>query len=229
MNKRSNQLALEFGHQISTADDDFQVADSNRDAVAWIGRWPGWPARGLVVHGPAGAGKSHLLAVWQRRSGARLVDAVSLLLASGAPSVEHGVAVAMDRGDRIAGPAAEEALLHLYNRIVEADGWILLTAREPPSRWPMRLPDLTSRVRALPTVTLAPPDDALLASVLVKLFSDRQLSVPQEVVPMLLSRIERSFAAARHVVAALDAKSLAEKRPISRQLIRDLLDDGATQ
>ena len=157
-----------------------------------------------------------------------MVNAVSLPLASGAPTVEHGVAVAMDRADRIAGPAAEEALLHLYNRVVEAEGWLLLTGREPPGRWPMTLPDLTSRLRALPTVILAPPDDALLASVLVKLFSDRQLSVPEDVVPMLLSRIERSFAAARLVVAALDAKSLAEKRPISRQLVRDLLDDGVT-
>jgi DnaA regulatory inactivator Hda len=225
VNTHAGQLTFELGHTASTADDDFQVADGNRDAVAWVGRWPAWPARGLVVYGPPGSGKSHLLAVWQRRTGARMLDADTLPPASGAPVMQRDAAVAIDAADRIAGRASEEALLHLYNRLVEADGWLLLTGREPPGRWPLQLPDLASRIRALPAVALAPPDDALLAAVLVKLFADRQLTVSHDVVMLLLSRIERSFAAAREVVAALDAASLAEKRPVSRGLVKKVLGD----
>jgi chromosomal replication initiation ATPase DnaA len=222
VNRRIGQLAFELGHPTSTSEVDFQVADGNREAAAWIGRWPDWPARGLVIHGPPGAGKSHLLAVWRRRTGALAVDAESLPPASGAPTVARDVAVAIDDADRIAGGSAEVALLHLYNRVVEAEGWLLLTGREPPSRWPLGLPDLASRLKALPAVALAPPDDALLAAVLVKLFADHQLTVSEEVVTLLLSRMERSFAAARETVAALDAASLAEQRKIDKALVREL-------
>jgi DnaA regulatory inactivator Hda len=225
VNRRVGQLPLELGHTTSTADDDFQVADGNREAAAWIGRWPSWPARGLVLYGPAGSGKSHLLAVWQRRSAARQLDAASLQAASDAPRVDRDAAVAIDGADRIAGGPAEEALLHLYNRLVEAEGWLLLTAREAPGRWPLALPDLQSRLKALPAVALAPPDDALLAAVLVKLFADRQLTVRDDVVTLLLSRIERSFAAARDIVEALDATSLAERRNIDEALVKELLGD----
>ena len=223
MTERPSQFPLVFGHSVSLADRDFTVAASNRDAVAWIGRWPKWPARGLVVHGPAGSGKSHLVAVWQRRSRAWLLDAGSLAAASSVETLERGVAVALDQADGIADPVAETSLLHLHNRIIEAEGWLLLTGRAP-SRWPMRLPDLTSRLRALPSVALVPPDDTLLAAVLVKLFADRQLSVPEPVVQLLLSRMERTFAGATRVVAALDTKSLIEKREINRQLAREVLD-----
>ena len=51
-------------------------------------------------------------------------------------------------------------------------------------------------------MTLAPPDDALLRAVLVKLFADRQLAVDESLIGYLLApRIERSFAAAREAVA----------------------------
>ena len=63
------------------------------------------------------------------------------------------------------------------------------------------MPDLASRLRALPVVALTAPDDALLRAVLVKLFADRQLAVDESLVAFLATRIERSFAAARAAVA----------------------------
>ena len=71
-----------------------------------------------------------------------------------------------------------------------------ISARRPPARWPIALPDLASRLRAAPAAAIGPPDDALLAAVLVKHFADRQVRVAPGVIGFAVRRMERSFAAA---------------------------------
>jgi chromosomal replication initiation ATPase DnaA len=198
---RSEQLTLDLGHRPSLGREDFLVALCNQDAVAWVDRWPDWPGPALVIHGPAGCGKTHLAQVWRQRSGA----------------MESSVFEDADRRDD------DVALFHLFNRHAE-EGWhLLLTARTPPARWPGRLPDLVSRLAASPTVAIGPPDDTLITQVLVKLFADRQLDIGAGVVPYLVTHMERSFAAARRLVAATDIAALAAKRAVTVPLVRGVL------
>ena len=218
------QLALDLGHRTAFGREDFLVAPSNQDAVGWLDRWPAWPAPALVVFGPAGCGKSHMAEVWRERSGAALLPADRLCEAAVPELADRPVVVEdADRG------VDETALLHLYNMLAEARQHLLLTARQPPSRWPLRLPDLRSRLLAAPTVAVQAPDDTLIAAVLVKLFADRQLKVGNEVVSFLLQHMERSFDAARSLVAALDAAALAERRNVTVPLARQVLQDRAEQ
>lgn len=198
---RSGQFALDLGHRPALRREDFLVAPCNENAVAWVDRWPDWPGAALVIHGPAGCGKTHLAQIWCQRSG----------------GTEGAV---IENADQ---PVDDVALFDLYNRCVEDGGHLLLTARTPPARWPGRLPDLVSRLAASPTVPIGAPDDTLMAQVVVKLFADRQLEVGTEVVPYLVTHMERSFAAARRLVADADAAALAAKRPITIQLVRDVL------
>ena len=123
--------------------------------------------------------------------------------------------------------AAEEALFHLCNRLA-AGGSLLVTGREPPARWAIALPDLASRLGATAVARLDPPDDALLAAVLVKLFADRQLTVAPDLIRLLLGRMERSFAAAEAMVAALDRAGLARHRPVTARLASELRDAEET-
>lgn len=205
--------------------EDFLVADSNAAAVAWLDRWPDWPAPALVLHGPPGSGKTHLTQVWRHRSNAVTADAATLAHADPLALISARGAVAIVDAEAVCGGEGERILFHLYNLAREQGGHLLLTARRPPSRWPIRLPDLASRLRAAPSAAVAEPDDGLLGAVLVKLFADRQVRVGVEVVAYLLPRIERSFAAARRVVAALDAASLARRGPITVPLARAVLDE----
>src|SRR5690606_30240368 len=85
------------------------------------------------------------------------------------------------------------------------------------------LPDLASRLRAAPLAAIKPPDDMLLGSVLIKLFSDRQLPVGNEVISYILPRMERSFSAARDIVKAADQTALASRQKISVPLMRKVL------
>jgi chromosomal replication initiation ATPase DnaA len=213
------QLPLDLGVRTAYGLADFIVAESNRAAVAWIDAWPDWPAHGLAVSGPAGSGKTHLGQVWRERSGARIVTAAEL--AVGTPPTLVGDAPAVLLDDLGAPP--ERPLLHLLNHLAEQRRFVLITGREPPARWTVALPDLASRLAALPQVSIGAPDDALLAAVIEKLFRDRQLQVGAEVVDYVLPRMERSLVAAQALVAALDRAALAGRRPITVALARTVL------
>ncbi len=213
------QLAFELPHRPALGAEDFLVAPANRDAVAWADRWPDWPAVGLVVWGPEGCGKSHLLQVWRERSGARVLPAAALTVAA-VPELARAP-IALDDADR---GVHEVALFHLLNLLNETHAHVLLTARAPAARWDVKLPDLRSRLLALPSVAVAAPDDDLMRAVLAKLFADRQLRVGADVIDYLVARIERSFAAMRGVVAALDAAALSRHRNLTVALAREVLE-----
>ncbi len=216
-----SQIAFEFGHRAALGAGDFLVARSNRDAVLWIDRWPDWPTPALAIHGPPGCGKTHLAHVWRARSGAPALTPETIAGRAPADVLGDGCYAAIDGAD---GSALDErAFLHLYNVVAERGGHLLLTGRAPPARWPIGLADLRSRLSAAAAVAVGEPDDDLIGAVLVKLFADRQLGVDDGVVSYLLTRMERSFDAARRVVAALDAAALAVRRPITVPLARDVL------
>ena len=221
----ASQLALEFPHRPAHGREDFLISPNNEEAVAWVDRWPDWPAPALTVYGPAGCGKTHLAQVWRARSGAEVLDAAGIAAGDARPLPEGAASCIVDVKLGAAAPNGidEAALLHLYNLVAEAGGHMLITSREAPARWNLALPDLASRLIAIPAVEIGPPDDALIGAVLVKLFHDRQLRVGEDVITFLLARMERSFAAVRAIVAALDRSALAAHRNITVPLARDVL------
>ena len=213
------QLALALPHAESFAREDFLEGASNAAALALIERWPDWPDRVLALSGPEGAGKSHLAAIWAERAGARRLSARALGETDLLAALATSALVVED-----AGPGVDErALFHLLNLVREEEGWLLLTARTAPARFGVALPDLGSRLRAVPVVALSAPDDALLRALLVKLFADRQVAVDETLVSYLATRIERSFAAARETVALLDREALRRQRPVTRALAAETL------
>lgn len=217
---RPRQLALALDHAESFAREDFLSGPSNAAALAWIERWPDWPARMMVLVGPEGAGKSHLAAIWAEVAGARRVAARSID-AAGLPAAFATGALVLE--DLAPGRFDERALFHLLNFAREERAFLLMTSRSAPASWTLSVPDLASRLRAVPTVELAMPDDALLRAIIVKLFADRQLAVEESLVAFLATRIERSFAGAYGAVEALDREALRRQRPVTRALAGELL------
>jgi chromosomal replication initiation ATPase DnaA len=217
----SGQLALSLPHTERFGREDFLEGPSNAAALALVERWPDWPDRVVMLVGPEGAGKSHLATIWAATAGARMLPA-GTVNESGLPQL---VTAPLVIEDLAAGNFDERVLFHLLNLARQHAAFVLITARTPPSGWPIVVKDLASRLRALPVVALAPPDDALLRAVIVKLFADRQIDADEGLLNYLVTRIERSFAAARTAVAALDQEALRQQRPVSRTLAADLLRD----
>jgi chromosomal replication initiation ATPase DnaA len=217
------QLAFDLPGREAMSRADFFVAPSNALALQTVEGWQDWPGRKLVLVGPEGAGKTHLAAIWARMTGGVVLPAADL--AGVELAALAGRCVAVEDVDRL--PAGAEAqLFHLHN-LVTTGGALLVTARTPPRDWGLALPDLLSRMQAAPVAQLDSPDDALLSAVLVKLFADRQVAVPANLIPYLVARMPRSIGAARGLVAALDATALARGRPITRSLAARLLGSEA--
>jgi chromosomal replication initiation ATPase DnaA len=209
------QLILDLPHLPAMGRADFVTGEANRAAVALIDRWPDWPARTVLVTGPAGSGKTHLAAIWQSDSGAAATSAVRLADADAEALVARGAVLVEDLH---AAGRDERALFHLLNLARERGAAVLMTSREPAAGLRIALPDLASRLRAATPAELAAPDDDLLKRVLTKLFADRQIAVEPAVIAYVATRIERSLEAANRVVAWLDRESLAGGRAVTRPL-----------
>jgi chromosomal replication initiation ATPase DnaA len=218
------QLAFALPHAESLSRDDFLEGPANAAALALIDAWPDWPNRIMLLVGPEGSGKSHLATIWAEQAGARSTTAHALTAAAVPGALATGALVLEDLKPS---SCDERALFHLMNLAREDQAFVLMTARLPPSASDFELRDLRSRLRAVPVVTLMPPDDNLFRALIVKFCADRQISIDESVVNYLATRIERSFAAARHAVERLDAEGLRLGRPITRALAAELLRDGA--
>ena len=219
------QLTLNLPVRTALGRDDFMVTPANQAAVDAVELWPDWDHQVLAIVGPPASGKSHLGKVWQTLSNARQVDASELtaenadeLMKTSALLIEDAPSPRMD----------ETALFHAINLARERSGAILITTTSDPAQWPVHLPDLSSRLRAVRVVRLDAPDDALLRAVLVKQFADRQVAIDEATIGYMLARMERSFDAARRLVDEIDRSALAEKAAVTRHFVAKLM-AGAAQ
>jgi chromosomal replication initiation ATPase DnaA len=217
------QLAFALPHAESLARDNFLEGPANAAGLALVDGWPDWPNRIMLLVGPEGSGKSHLAAIWAEQAGARSIPAHALTAVAVPGALATGALVVEDLKSPDLG---ERALFHLMNLAREEAAFVLITARTPPTALQIELRDLRSRLRAVPTVLLLPPDDQLFRALIVKFCADRQLVVDETVVSYLVSRIGRSYAAVRQAVELLDTEALRLGRPVTRALAADLLRDA---
>jgi chromosomal replication initiation ATPase DnaA len=216
--RATRQLVFDLPVRTALGREDFLVTSSNQAAVKMIERYPDWPSNTMVLLGDSGSGKSHLLEVWRQSSGAQLIAADNLEL----DQMPEGKALAIDGA-----PGArldERALFHLINLARQTNGHILLASVTHPTSWSVVLPDLVSRLKALPVAKLEPPDDTLLRGVMVKLFADRQLLVDEAVISYLLVRMPRSLAVVGQLVHDIDRLAMQELSAVTKPLVARVLE-----
>ncbi len=216
------QLPLEFAFRTAQGRQDFLVSAANADAVAWLDKWPNWAGHFMLLTGPVGCGKTHLTHVWGAQSEALRIDSDDLNAID--ISELHKLTQSNVILENVEKGIDENKFFHLYNLIKENGTYLLMTSRFNIPEWEIKLPDLVSRLGTVQIARIGEPDDVLFASILLKLFSDKQIQVTPDVVQYLVTRLERSFAAALNIVTSLDSLSLAEKRKITIPLVKSVLD-----
>lgn len=211
-------LDLPWPRHDNASRSDFIISESNQKAVGFLDSTSDWPDGRLALVGPEGCGKTHLALAWAEQVGAQFVDGeIAPRSLAGSSCV-----VFEDCDRRLVSPDVEAALFHLLNILREEGGKILLTARIPPARWGIKLPDLASRLAAITVAEINSPDDDLLEQLVVKLFSDREIVVKDRLATYIAKRTDRSAAAIEMAVATLDARSLELGQPVSTKMARDV-------
>ncbi len=221
MAETPRQLPLALPHEAALGRDDYLVGKSNRAAFELLGAWPDWPAPVVILAGPVGSGKTHLVEAFHAETGAAVVRASELASEAVADLVTQAAVVVEDAHRGI----DETALFHLFNAARQAGVPVLITSRTWPTAWGITLPDLMSRLRAAAPIEIEEPDDDLLRRVLVKLFADRQIAIDLGVVDYLVVRMERSLGVAMKVVDAIDRESLAGRAKITKPLAGRVLEN----
>jgi len=213
------QLPLDLPFSPVLSREEFIVSPANAEALAFVESWPDWTAPIAALYGPPGCGKTHLASIWRATNGAELISARELRVST----VQHKRPRVIEDVDAAEPTRERDSLLFAAMETADAHAPLLLTGSAPPSRWPRALPDLASRFSAMVAVSVRIPDESVLAALAQKLFADRQLAVPEDVVARMLLVIERTPAAVRAFVAEADAAALAEARPVNLFLVRRLL------
>lgn len=221
MAETPRQLPLVLPHEAALGRDDYLVGKSNRAAFELLGSWPDWPAPVVILAGPVGSGKTHLVEAFHAETGATVIQAADLTSEAVADLVTKEAVVVEDAHRGV----DETALFHLLNAARQAGVAVLITSRTWPTAWRITLPDLMSRLRAAAPIEIEEPDDDLLRRVLVKLFADRQIAIDLGVVDYLVVRMERSLGVALKVVDAIDRESLAGRAKITKPLAGRVLEN----
>ncbi len=211
----TTQLPLPLHWNSSATDEDFFSGPCNEHARAWLERGPSaWNHHASLLIGPPKSGKTHLARIFANTFGGKFVS-----LQKSGEAQGTGVFII----DNLCSGVDEVSLFHAYNRLKDQGGILLLVASAQPRDWPIRLPDLASRLAATPQVEIGAPDDTVLGAVLIKQLRDRGWSVPPDVVRYLMPRIERSFIGVHSLVTALDQSATGLKRNLTVALAGDVL------
>ncbi|MFZ5725408.1 MAG: HdaA/DnaA family protein [Pseudomonadota bacterium] len=194
----SGQIALPLDWSAGGANDgSLVIGTSNADAVRYLRHVATWPVRTAVLTGPRGSGRSLMGRLFARDTGGRVID--------GQASV------------------SEEELFHAWNAAQASGSPLLIIADAPPAKWDVALPDLRSRLAAVPVLVIGEPDDCLARDLIEALFAQRGVALAPGVATYIVPRMERSYATIHRVVAALDAASLEQGRRLGVRLARETL------
>jgi chromosomal replication initiation ATPase DnaA len=218
------QLRLKLDHKPTFRREDYIASENTSEALRLLDAWPAWRGGALALVGPAGSGKTHLASAWAKTAHAHRLDLAKPASIEQLARLEGRPVLVENADDDAEGPGWGETLFHLINMAARPGGGLLLTARSLPASWPAALPDLRSRLNALPVAVLGAPDDRVLLALLERFFRERNIRPSDDLLPYLVHRIERSVAKAREIVARLDETADAQNRPITKALARQILD-----
>ena len=230
LKNKSGQYLLKFAPNTYLGEEDFLVANCNETAYKAIKMWPYWQHFALNIYGPKSSGKSHLAHIWINRVQKSLPRPIQIPIVNAAQINMKNINKYANEYpflviENLDGTINEEAFFHLYNHYNVPDKFILFTSELPPSKLPLKLPDLRSRLNIIPTVEILQPDDTMLTALIVKLFNDRQIIISQDILDYILKHTERSFDFVARLIAEIDDISWTYGRTVSVPIVKEALNN----
>ena len=214
-----NQLLLNFNHKKSFNNHDYYVSESNFYAFNIIDKWPKWEKKILNICGEKFSGKTHLANIFKYKSKALLVNS-NKINDDTFKSIKLFENIIIDNFEN---NIDEKIIYSIFNLIDQDNKYLLVNSYIPINEMKFKLPDMISRSKNCLIAKIENPDDDLIFAIILKNFSDRQITLEKKIIEFIINRIDRSYSKIYEFIYKIDELSLKKKKPINLKTIREIL------
>ena len=214
-----NQLLLNFEYKQNFKDEDFYVSKSNYFAFNLIDSWPKWEKNFLNISGDKFSGKSHLANIFLKKFKGIKIDANTFKNEKLHEIKVHENIILENFDQNI-----DEVLIYsLFNLIDNDNKYLIINSINPINEMDFKLNDLKSRAKNCLFAVIEKPDDELMFALILKNFSDRQITIDKKLIDFIIKRIDRSYSKIFEFIYKIDEFSLKKKKPIDFKTIKEVL------
>ena len=217
--KELNQMLLNFDQKQNFNYNDFYVSKSNYFAFKLIEKWPSWEKNILNIFGEKFSGKTHLVEIFESKYKAVRIQEEDLNNNIFKSLKLHENVIL----DNFENKSDEKILYSLFNLVDQDNKYLIITSKKPLIEMQFLLKDLASRVKNCLMAEISKPDDELIFALILKNFSDRQISLDKKLIDYIVKRIDRSYSKIKEFIYKVDEMSLKQKKPINLKTIKELL------
>ena len=217
--KELNQMLLNFDQKQNFNYNDFYVSKSNYFAFKLIEKWPSWEKNILNIFGEKFSGKTHLVEIFESKYKAVRIQEEDLNNNIFKSLKLHENVIL----DNFENKSDEKILYSLFNLVDQDNKYLIITSKKPLIEMQFLLKDLASRVKNCLVAEISKPDDELIFALILKNFSDRQISLDKKLIDYIVKRIDRSYSKIKEFIYKVDEMSLKQKKPINLKTIKELL------
>ena len=216
-----DQLVFKFPFKTKYYEQDFYVSSNNFSAYRLIESWPNWPDKWLNLFGAPGSGKTHLSKILEKK--------ISKIKVLNADEVDDKLITVLENFkciiiDNYENNISETLLYSLLNQSKQVDNYILINSKNSLKEMSFELEDLYSRLNSFVFIGINLPTDDLLKVMITKTLSDKQINLSPKISDYIVKNIERSYEKIFKFLKDIDELSLSSGKPISKSLIKKVLE-----
>jgi DnaA family protein len=228
----STQLPLGLGLRDDTTFDNYCVGDNEPVLASIRNMLQGTGEAYIYLWGERGVGRSHLLQACCHALDSANRSSIYLPLAEHgqlSPEMLDGMEdldlICLDNVSSVLGQRVwEEAIFHLYNRILQSGAKLLITSDVVPSQLPCIMPDLRSRLSQGLILQVQPLNDEQKLAVLQLRAKRRGLELSDDVGLYILRHYPRNMASLFELLIKLDKASLVMQRKLTIPFVKSVLE-----
>ena len=215
----TDQQIIKFNHDNNMSKDDFFVSKSNKHIFDLINTWPRWEKNFLNICGEKFSGKTHLINIFLKKFQGIKFEA-NLLDNKKLKEIKVYQNIILENLDK----NVNEKLFYTLINIIEQDNkYLIVTSDKLIVDIEFKLDDLKSRAKNFLLQNIEKPDDDLIFALLIKNLSDRQISIPKNLIDYIIKRINRSYGKIFEFIYKIDEMSLLKKKSINLKIIKEVL------
>ena len=219
--KDLSQKIIKFDHEKNYKFEDFYVSKSNKHIFDILNNWPKWEKNFLNISGENFSGKTHLINIFLKKNKGVKYES-KLLNYDTLKDIKIHQNIILENLDK---KVDEKLIYSLFNIIEQDNKYLIVTSTEPITNIKFDLIDLKSRAKNFLLQNIEKPDDDLIFAILVKNFSDRQISIEKKLINFIIKRIDRSYSKIFDFIYKIDEMSLKKKKSIDFKIIKNVLEE----